>query len=234
MANKTRLELQTEVFARVGETAGFFTATQVNAWLVDGVNDVAKRLEPLIQPATTSTVVGQIEYALPTGAIAPHYVFVKHPDTDDWQPPLILTTYKALFEANATWEDNSGTTPTHWYWRDTVIGITPKPTDAVTNGLKMVCSFRPTAMSADADTTGMSENLDGVVVQYALYRAYAKDRNERSARMAWDEYLATLKVDGQKLHQTDKDTVPRMQPTQRFYRSYYGRGRGPRVILSGD
>jgi hypothetical protein len=233
MANLTRDQLRDEVYGRVGEVSGYFTDTQINLWLADAQEDVALRVEPLIVPATADLVDGQIEYELPTDHIAPHYVLVQHPDTNDWQHPLQLTTYEDLWNTNPTWEDDEAPTASLWYWRDCVIGITPKPEDNITGGLKMIYSRRPTRMTADGNDTGMAAWLDRPVILYAVYRAYAKDKDERRALLAKAEYDEALRVGGQKLHKHTKDTVPRLVPMQRAYRAYYAPRRN-RVWMSGD
>lgn len=219
MANLQRSALRTEVYTRLAENTGFFTDTQINQWLADGVEDYAIRAEPLVTPTVATILSGIREYQLPSDIIS--VKFVLELNGVNWDL-LAETTYDALFHANPTWENSSALIATNWYWLSDRIGLYPKPSVQILSGLKIVYSYKPGAMSGDAATTGLPEWADKAITAYAAYRACQRDRSRERASDFWNEYLDQVKVGVNKLAKHRKEHGAKFVPTTSHYRGYFG------------
>ena len=229
----TRTQMLAEVRARLGETGtGFYTDAQINQWLADGVDEIALFVEPIITTMTVdiTAVTGsapytdQGEYLLPDSLISIKQVYYKLITTLKWTDPLTETTYEDLFdEVGADWESSTADPPTFYYWRGDLIGLYPKPSVTRTGALRILHTCRPTEMAADAGTTGLPSWLDRACVLYALYRCRLKDRDSQRAAEAYAEFNMAVKRAASKLNKPRKDHAPRIVPSQRAYRQYYGR-----------
>lgn len=223
-----REAMRDEVYARLGETAGFFTDAQINQWLNDGMDDVALKLEPKVSSATLDTEDAKGEYELPDNLISIKTALYLDSSTDEWLP-LSETTYLELFRSNPDWEHSTVTTiPTHWYWRpEGVIGVFPIPDNGTTGGLRIIYTCRPDEMDEDTDTTTMPDWLDRVVVLYAVMRCRFKERDEKKALVARAEWERATDLASVLINKHRKEHGPKIQPKQRTYRSYWY-GRNPR------
>lgn len=233
MANLTRSQLRTEVQARLGETStAFFTAANLNQWLADGVDDLAIDVEPLVTSATANLVISQSEYPLPTDAISIKRVLCL--DQNSKWVNLAETTWEDLFHASATWESDTAATPTNWYWRQDSIGVYPQPTASRTAAVRILYSYRPAAMAADSDTTGLPEWLDRTVVLYAVYRCRLKDKDEARASATAAEYRHQTAEAKRKINRARKGHAPHLEPDQKPYRLFYQRSATRPIIRSSD
>ena len=216
----TRTKMRTECYTRLAEATGFFTDANINQWLQDGVEDLAFRVEPLVNPAIADVANLVREYTLPNDLIS--VKFVLQFQTTAWQM-LTETTYDALFHKNPAWENDTGTTASEWYWRNDVIGLYPKPTAAISGGLRIIYTYKPGAMSTDAATSGLPEWLDKAIVAYAIYRAFKKDRLDDKAMATWNEYMDLCNMAIQKMQKHRKEHGARFVPITKSYRQYYRR-----------
>jgi len=227
----TLATMRAEVYARLGEQAGFYTDSQINLWLNDGMDDIALRLEPKVTSATITTTNATTEYTLPDNLISIKTVLYKDtsPNPDVWVN-LEETTYLELFRENPAWENETvDLLPTHWYWRvEKVIGLFPQPVTGTTNGLRIIYTCRPDEMDEDTDTTTMPDWLDRVVVLYATFRARLKDRDDQKAIVARAEWEKAIDQAGLLINKQRKEHAPRLEPRQRSYRTWwYGRSTTP-------
>jgi len=211
--------MTTEVYARLGETAGFYTDANIAQWLNDGMDDIALRLEPLLDDTTANLVDGTGEYAVPTGTISIHNVLVL--DASSKWNNIPRTTFEALFRTNPSWESDAETRmPTYWYWRQSKIGFYPIPSTNVTNGIKYIYTFRPTEMTAAANTTGMEDYLDRVVVLYAVFRARLKNQDEKRAMIARSEWERAVDQAATILNKHSKEHAPKLVIDTAYSRRY--------------
>lgn len=235
MANRALSSLRAEVYARLAESgSGFYTDAEINQWLNDGVRDLSITTEPLVTTATVTTVTGTREYKLPTDHLSVKRAFFL--DTGDAWYDLTETTWEDLFDGDSDWENDSNGQPEKWYWRQDVIGLAPAPSADYSGAatLRIMYSYIPAAMSADASTTGLSEWLDDAVILFAVYRGYLKDRDFQRAGATSQEYSRGVAEAAIKLNRHRKQHAPRLVPDMRPYRQYWGRGRGAGIIRVQD
>lgn len=216
----TLTQMRSQVYTRLGESAGFYTDANITQWLNDGMDDIALRLEPLVVTATIDLVAGTQEYLLPDDLISIKAVLIKNADSA-WVN-LELTSFEELFRNNPDWEhDTRVSVPTMWYWRQDVLGIAPPPLTSRTSGLRIVYTCRPEEMDADGDFTNMPSYLDRVCVLYAVYRALLKSRDEQRAILARAEFEKALDQAGQIINKHRKEHAPRLEPKQKGYRRWW-------------
>ena len=229
---RPRSELRQEVRDRLGESGtGYYTDAQLNQWLNDGVDYVAMAVEPLVSTGTvditavtgSAPYTGQGEYLLPDGLISIKQAYYK--DSAGKWDILEETTFEDLFEQNPDWESSAGDPPSRWYWRQDVIGLYQKPDTARTGALRLLFTCRPSEMTGDTATTGLPSWLDRAVVLYVLYRCRLKDRDEVRAAGAMVELTGAIRQASSKVNKPRKDHAPRIVPSQRAYRQYYGHPR---------
>ena len=232
----TRSGLRTEVLARLGETSGFFTSSDLNQWLQDGIDDLVQKLEPLIRSTTVDVVAasGQAaflkgRYAVPTDIISIKRAL--YGGSGAWAN-LSETTYEALFDVDPDWEDDTTTTPSHWYWYGDSVGLYPPPTSALTAGLRLVYTYRPEDMSTDSSTTGLSAFLDRAVLLFCIWRCRLKDRDDTRAAISLKEYQALVNDAGRLINKHRKRHAPQLVPNTRPYRGYYQDRRRGRLVLT--
>lgn len=227
-----RSTLRSQVRTRLGETStGFYSDSDLDQWLADGVDYIAMAVEPIITTMTVDVTavtgsapyVGQGEYLLPDSLISIKQVYFK--DTNGKWSILGETTYEDLWEQSPDWESDTADPPTKFYWRQDVLGLYPKPSTARTGALKVLHTCRPAEFTSDSATTGLPTWLDRAVVLYGIYRCRLKDRDEQRAAFAMAELTSAIRQAGQKMNKHRKDHAPRIVPMQRAYRQYYGRPR---------
>lgn len=223
MAARNKSQLRGEVLNRLAEsgTSGFYTPTQVDQWLNDGVVDLCTAIEPLRSVATRTTTASTMEYALPEDALS--IKLVQYLDTaDDWYA-LDETTWETLFRQSPNFENDAAGQPSRWYKREHIIGLVPAPSAdyADTNALRIMYTYTPTEMSADSDTTGLESWLDDAVILFAVRRGYLKDRDFQRADAVANEYSRALAEAAIKINRQREEHAPRLVPNQMSYRGYY-------------
>lgn len=225
--------LRAQVRARLGENqTGFFSDADINRWLVEGVEDLATKLEPLREElildvtavSGSAPYTGQGELALSATTIAPREVLFKD-STGVWHL-LREVMYDELFRLRPNWESDKSDPPEEWYWRidstgQTRVGFYPKPSTTRAGAARVFATVRPTAMSVDADVTQLPEWLDKAVVVYALFRARLKDRDDERAKLAWQEYTDLLNGAAHKLNRPRRGEAPAIVVDTRPYRRYF-------------
>lgn len=216
----TLTQMRSEVYARLGEVAGFYTDSNLNQWLNDGVDDIVLRLEPVIADAHIDITKGVWEYLLPEDLISLKVVLTKD-SSSDWTN-LEETSFEELFRLDPTWESTTSAAPaTHYYWKENTLGIFPVPKASITKGLRIIFTCRPREMTADDHTTGLSSYFDRVAILYATFRARLKDRDDQRAVVARAEWEKAVDQAGTIVNKQRKEHAPRLQPNQKNYRKYF-------------
>lgn len=223
MANRNKSELRAEVLNRLAEsgTSGFYTSTQIDQWLNDGVADLCTAIEPLRSVTTRTTATDTMEYTLPEDLLS--IKLVQYLDTaDDWYA-LTETTWETLLRQSPNFENDASGQPAQWYKRQNIIGLVPAPssTYADTNALRLMYSYTPDAMSGDSDTTGLEPWLDDAIILFAVRRGYLKDRDFDRAEAVGEEYSRALAEAAIKLNRQREEHAPRLVPGQASYRGFY-------------
>lgn len=219
--------MRTEVYAKLGEIAGFFTDDNINQWLNDGLDEVCIRLEPILASATLDTTAATTEYLLPSDLISLHQVLYKDA-SDHWQQ-LRETTYEDLFRTLPTWEEDTTTgVPTHFYWRQESVGLYPQPTTGDSDILRIIYTCRAAEFASDNATSGLPNYLDRCIVMYAVMRGRSKDRDEQRMAVAKAEFEEAIAHAAGIINKQRKEAAPRLYPKQRNYRQFYA-ARFPRT-----
>lgn len=215
-------EMRNEVYARLGELAGFYTDANLTQWLNDGMDDIALNLEPKVTSATITTVASTTEYALPDNLISIKTALYYDSSAAQWRD-MEETSYMELFHSNPGWEsDEVALMPHKWYWRpEGIIGVYPKPTTGTTNGLRIIYTCRPDEMVDDDDVTTMPTYLDRAVVLFAVFRAKLKDRNDEKAVIARAEWEKAVAAGAMLINKHRKEHAPRLESNQKNYRRWW-------------
>ena len=216
----TLSEMRNEVYARLGEQAGFYTDDNIDQWLNDGVDDIALSLEPVIADAHIDITAGTWEYLLPEDLISIKTALTKDGD-DDWVN-MTPTTLEELFRTNPTWESDTGDPPAKkWYWKENSIGIYPVPSTTIVNGLRIIFTCRPREMTTDDAYTGLSSYMDRVAILYAVFRARLKDRDDQKAVIARGEWEKSVAMASTIINKHRKENAPRLVAKQDNYRTWW-------------
>ena len=126
-----RLEIRTKARKILGEsTAAFWTDVQLNTWIDDAFDDIAKRTKCIKGNTTVTTVVSTPEYALLTNiadcqSIMEGYYYQ---DAAVWEK-IDPTTREELNRDYPGWKSAAAGTPFLYYWdiEENILGVYPKP-----------------------------------------------------------------------------------------------------------
>ena len=181
----------TEVRALLNESsAAFWTDAQIQSWVNQGCEDVARRAEILWQEANLNVVANQQEYAFPLDFLSAHRA--------EFSPTNSTQTYSLEFRAISAMDEIWGilhSLPSAWPQYFTIRGnstlgfflmLYPSPGQT---GLLTVYYYRQAV--AQAATTGPIDTMPGwedIVYDYAIYKAFQASHDPR-----WQQHYGLYK-----------------------------------------
>lgn len=195
----TLLAIRTDLRSRLDESsARFWSNTELNTWINEGLRDVSRRSEVLLKyDVGTAVVAGTAKYTLPTDVIRLHRVeFVPTGSTSIY--PLEASTYQQMDSVWGVQQSVQRSYPSYYVlWGVAgAIGMTiqlyPVPSQA---GLLYLYYYRlPATLSSDSDVAEIPAGWEDLVTQYAEYVAMRKDRDPRwqDSKALYEEALINL------------------------------------------
>lgn len=189
----TPADLITTVRDQVYESsASFWTDAELYRYATQAEQEIADLVEcSEATDATTSTVSGTQEYAKPTDC-----EYIKRVTWDGM--PLKRIDFRDKDTVSnvgyGTTTDTSGQ-PEYYYEWGANVGVFPVPTTAKT--LKFWYVSKPAALSAASTAFTVPNLFHSALVDYVLYRMYAKDQDDQRSgfhKTLWDEGIFKAKV----------------------------------------
>jgi len=172
----TRAQLKTLMLSWLDDpNSGYFSDSECNTWLNLAQRQVQMQLLQAgqnwyMKPVTTTLVVAQQDYALPSDFIVEHrleIVLSGSGSTENRRPLEPITTNQQDLISIA-----SGT-PSHYYIKKDRVTLSPTPDTALT--MRLYYSPRVADMTADADSPDVPEQFMEYVAILAAYDGFIKD-----------------------------------------------------------
>lgn len=190
----TRTRIRDLIRKRLGETtASFWTETELNDWINDGMRDIAYRTKCVKKDGTITTTSSQ-EYTVSSSF--PNYIAVlevyMYQDATTWVK-LTKTSRERLDREQAGWKSADSSVPQEYYFskEEDVLGLYPKcnTLNQGTNYLEVYYADDSTDMSSDSDTpTNIPFALQLAIVDFAVATGYETRGYGDKANDAWGKY----------------------------------------------
>ena len=203
---RVRSELNEPAYPTLpGSTVGnpapqFFTDTEITQWINDGLRDISRRAEALITYDTTISIPAYIPvpgqsaptYTLPTDVIRIQRIEFIPTGAINQTYPLQASTQQEMDQVWGTYQQNPASYPQWWVTRGYpggtgrnlfVLQVYPVPSQG---GTLAIFYYRlpirigdPVATPANYTVTlDIVEGWDDLVVEYAIAKAFQKQRND--------------------------------------------------------
>jgi hypothetical protein len=180
-------------------TAGQWTDTDLRRYLNEGAVEIARRTECLLATHTQPTVAGTQEYTAPTDAVRIYRV-----EYIDSSSAVTALEYRDFGNMDAVWWTQKLNTTgrpylyTMWGYPPTLkIVLYPKP-DAIGTlkcyYYKLAVELATSSTADAASSYDIPAGWENILLDYAEYRAYVKDRDPRwaEAKQRFDEHLGAI------------------------------------------
>lgn len=192
----TLATFRTRIRDRLDEaSARFWTDAQLNTWINEAAEDIARRTETIQDYDDLSVLAGTREYTLDDDVLRVYraeYI----PTGQSERYPL---EYRAMNAMDAIWQNQqaiSAGVPSYY----TIWGFSPAnkivlyPTPSLAGTLKTYVYRLPTPTTTDGNTIEVPSGWDSLVIDYAEYSALRKDRDPRwqEAKQLYEEHLADM------------------------------------------
>jgi len=184
-------ELRGRVYDALAEfpSEGFFTTIEIDRAINEGMLAVAMALRPLEGEAGLPFSVGQESAPKPPDVI---HIFEAHTD----QTVLKPVTLMHLANLDPAWRSRPNGVPEYWYEFANNIYVWPRPASPTT--VTIMYSKRPQKLANDDDLSPYDEELDNLVVLYAVWSAALKDASSQEminrANAYMQKYNAMLQM----------------------------------------
>lgn len=178
---------------------GYFTETQVNVWLNNGLRELQKEVLQAAQMhylrcVQTTLVVNQYDYVLPDDFLKLHRleVVISGVQPNESLNPLAPITLNQKDLVNTT----VGTSVAYYLKRNRLV-LNPAPDTALT--LRLYYSYLAPEMTLDTDVPDAPENLQEFIAILAAIDGFMKDGRDPSPFLVAkrDSFLALLKKEAQ-------------------------------------
>lgn len=177
-----------DIMMRVRRKFGDESAVQVTdadliRWINDGQRQIVLKNETLLEKtATTSSVVGQQEYNLPTDLLILKFIQYKESANNAYYKLRGLTPveYNEFIDG---WNDAGvarGVPQVYTIFSGKIIAY-PTPSNAVTDGFKIYYNRSPVDVNTGADTPDLPLLYHDTLVKYCMQQAYELDEDLDSA-----------------------------------------------------
>lgn len=184
-------EIVTRVQRQFGDEASIqITEADVIRWINDAQRDIALNNGLLQTRATANIVAGDATYTLPPDILTIHSVRFNG-----------LRLRAVSIQEAETQIDNlaeSGTPVMFWLWSVKNLQVYPVPTAPITDGLHIIYSRQPVAVTLAADTPELPTQYHNRIVEYCLQQAYELDENWQAASQKQQQFtdgVTRLKAD---------------------------------------
>lgn len=175
----TLATLRTRVREHLGETTpGYFTNTEIDAWINEAQIQVAKKIlgvdqTLLLTSGTLNWTADTAEYALPSSTWEVVHVERLNADGDIIDvPPLILIQDKHLYDKGNVQPFAMGALA--YYLRGQNIGFVPTPSETQTAAVRVWYQPLPATLSADGTESDLPNDTEDLIALNAAYRGFAR------------------------------------------------------------
>ena len=220
IANFTRAQLLAEVKRRLNEASadGAWTTTEINSFIDRSILRLAMDLKSDTAEATINLRLNVAWYRLPSDMLLPLFLYGPSIWDNSRLFPTSLTAMDKYDGARATWETATKGRSTLFipFSYDKFI-IWPPPDQSTSVTLFYIPN--PTALAADATTTGLqlqAQRLLPIYTTYLLLRRHDFDK----ARALLAEYKQRLVVVKRELSTVTGTQAPRLAPAKVFDRAH--------------
>ena len=198
-------EMLTQVRSQLFETEdGFYSDSYLYNLMNQAEVQLAKVAEITSGVSGIPTVIGQREYAIPSGAI-----YVNRVAWDNCPLIKIDRNDVDLKEGTAYGKVDASGSPMYYYEEPAAIGLSPVP-DAVKT-LTVEYDFLPIAVSDDSDSFTIPDKYVYYIQNYVLYMAFLKDDDARYRVFLdlWLKNLSDIREDVRKTKTRNKVSIVR-------------------------
>lgn len=194
----TLLALRTDVRSRLDESsARFWTDSELNNWINEGLRDVSRQSETIQSFNTTITAVAnQAKYAMPQDVIRVHRIeFVPSGATQTY--PVQPSTYQ---EMDQVWGINQLSQTMSYPYNYVLWGFPPNltvqfyPVPATPGTFNIFYYRLPHTLTNDTDIAEIPEGWHDLVALYCEFVARRKDKDTtwQDAKQLYDQTLTSL------------------------------------------
>jgi hypothetical protein len=170
------------VTRQFGDEAGIqVSVSDVVRWINTGQREIVSTNTTINEAiAKTNIVAGQSEYPILRDAAFSNLQNV-HTVMHNGVPLAGLSFEEALESIINGQETVNQGTPTIWYIKAGILNLWPTPKTAITNGLKIIFTKAPVAVTGTGDTLGIPDNYYNALIEYVMKEAYEMDENFQAA-----------------------------------------------------
>lgn len=195
----TLAQLRSRVRDRLDEaSARHWTNAQIDSWINDGAEDIARVTESLLATGTISAVAGTQTYSLASLTPSPIRIHrIEYQRTGETTKyPLEARDFSVMDDTWGLSQSTHSGTPAYW----TAWGFHPSmtlylyPTPNAAGTIRLFYYRLPTRRSSDGDTIEIPDGWENLAVDFAEYHALRNDRDPRwqEARALYVEKLQTM------------------------------------------
>jgi hypothetical protein len=174
-------------------TAQFWSTTQLETWINQGVRDVARKAEILWNTHAFTVTVGVQNYPFPSDFLNCHRAEFKL-NNGDQVYGLTYRGYNAMDDVWGILQSIPAAYPSYFtIWGNKVTGryIRLYPSPAAT-GTITIYYYRDSVTATSTETIDTLPGWEDVVYHYAVWKAKRKDRGDPSWQEDYSIYLAML------------------------------------------
>jgi hypothetical protein len=164
-------------------SAQFWTDTQLNEWLNQGCQDIARRWETLWKVQNVAVTQGVQDYPAPTDFIRFHRIEFL-PTANVFIYPLVFQGYNEMDSAWGVYQSFPAAWPTWWTLKGNTgqpgqvqLTIRLFPVPAQPGTLNIYYYRNAIAAVADTDPIDCLAGWEDLVYEYAIYKAKRKDND---------------------------------------------------------
>lgn len=156
------------------------TDADILRWANQGIIDIVMQNDGLLQAVSVTDLIGdQTQYTPPTDMLGMRGVSAYITSDVAYRnlKGLNLQDFNAYLDG---WDGNyysNSAYPAVYMFYNNVINIFPRPSETITDGLKIYYNRYPTKLVLDTDTIPLPETYHNAVQDFCLQQAYEMDEN---------------------------------------------------------
>lgn len=207
-------DVKTRVKRQFGDEAAVqVTDADIVRWVNDAQRDCVMKNETVLQTSsTTSAVAQQQDYTLPATLLILRTIHFKRTGDLSFYK-LEGMSFSEFDEYVDGWDGTQYgyTQPTVYTVYPTgTLKLFPIPSEASTNGIKLIYSRMPTDVAVDGDSIDLPLPYHNAVVDYCLAKAYELDEDWSAANNMSAAYDVGIKLNKERENWTNRDVYPRI------------------------
>lgn len=204
-------DVKIRVKRQFGDESGVqITDDDITRWANDGMLDIVTKNEEVLETSsTTSTVVGQQDYPLPTDIMILRSVSSRTTANTSYTP-LEGKSFQEFDNLISEWDGPSfgNGYPQIYHVYGGTLKIWPIPDVASVDGLKIYYSRVPTELVNDGDQIDLPLPYHNAVVNYCLAQAYELDEDLQTATYKTAQVTDNIATNKDREKWTNRDKYP--------------------------